>query len=414
MMLLIKHAFVVDENSPFNNTNCDILIDNNTIVAIEKELNNSQAKAIEHHNLHVSQGWCDLKANFGEPGNEDRETLHSGSMAAKAGGFTKVALSAATNPAIQSKSQVEYILSKSSELGIKLLPLGAATINQEGKQMTEMYDMFLAGAVGFTDDKNSIQNAQLFTSILQYANNFGAKIFHYACDNNLSYKTIGHEGIAALHNGFKGQPAIAEDVIVARDLAIASYYNVPVHFSTISSSGAVQLIRHAKANGTQVTCDVAAHQLFFCDEDVNGFDTNLKVLPPLRDKQHQQALIDGLIDGTIDAICSDHAPQTIENKKVEFDHAAYGMSSIETAFAMANSALQHKLSIHKIIEKFTTNPNHILNQTNQVIKVGAVANLTLFNPTQDFTCDVATMQSISKNNPLHGLELTGKVLGVVC
>lgn len=413
-MLLIKNAFVVDENSPFNAMNKDILIENKKIIAIENEINNPEAQVINHTNLHVSQGWFDLKANFGEPGNEERETLQSGAAAAKAGGFTKVALSAATNPAIQTKSQVEYILSKASELGIKLLPLGAATINQEGKQMTEMYDMFLAGAVGFTDDKNSIQNAQLFTSLLQYANNFGAKIFHYACDNNLSYKTLGHEGIAALHNGFKGQPAIAEDVILARDLAISSYYNVPVHFSTISSSGAVQLIRQAKADGTQVTCDIAAHQLFFCDEDVNGFDTNLKVLPPLRDKQHQKALIDGLIDGTIDAICSDHSPQTIENKKVEFDHAAYGMSSIETAFAMANSALQNKLSIHKIIEKFTTNPNHILNQNKHAIKVGEVANLTLFDPIQTFTFDVANMKSISKNNPLHGFELTGKVFGVVC
>jgi len=412
-MILIKNAFIVDSNSPFNNTIQDILIDNNKIVAIDKSINNENAEVITHQNLHVSIGWLDLKANFGEPGNEDKETIKTGCTAALAGGFKTVALSPSTNPVIQTKSQIEFIKSQFKNSKVNVLPFGAATINKEGKQMTEMFDMFEAGAIGFTDDKYSIQNAQLFTSILQYANNFGAKIFHYACDSNINYKTISHEGTAATSLGFKGQPPIAEDVIVARDIAIARYYKLPIHFSTISTYGAVNIIRQAKAEGIQVSCDVAAHQIYFIDEDLINFDSNLKVLPPFRDRIHQKALIDGLVDGTIDAICSDHSPQNIELKAVEFDHAEYGISSIETTFSAANTMLNGKLTIDKIVEKFTTSPMRILNQTLSTIDVGSNTALTLFNPDEKFVFDKNEMKSKSKNNPFHGFELVGKVKGVV-
>lgn len=413
MKTLIKNAMIIDVNSAYNCTINDMLIDNDKIVAIDKKIDIETAKVIEFDNLHVSTGWFDLKANFGDPGYEDKETLETGALAAMNGGFKTVALSPSTNPVIQSKSQIEYVVSKSKDLGIKILPLGAATINQEGKQMAEMYDMFTAGAVGFTDDKNSIQNAQLFTALLQYANNFGAKIFHYACDHHLNFKTISHEGIAATALGFKGQPPIAEDVIVARDLAISRYYNLPIHFSTISTSGAVQLIRAAKQEGIKVTCDVAAHQIYFVDEDLTGFDSNLKVLPPFRDKQHQNALIEGILDGTIDVICSDHSPQNIELKFVEFDHASYGISSIETCFYLMNTVLKNKMKLDEIVAKITIAPSKVLNQKIHVIAVGSDANLTLFNPEFKFIFDRSLLKSKSKNNPLHGKELIGKVYSTI-
>jgi dihydroorotase len=280
--------------------------------------------------------------------------------------------------------------------------------------MAELYDMYNSGAIGFTDDKNSIENAQLFTSILQYANNFGAKLFHYACDKNISHKTIGHEGLVATSIGFKGQPAIAEDVIIARDITIAEYYNLPIHFSTISTSGAVALIRDAKAKGIKVTCDVAAHQIFFSDIDLKTFDTNLKVLPPFRDDNHKNALIAGLIDGTIDAICSDHTPQNIENKFVEFDHAHFGISSIESAFSMANSVLKNQISINQIIQKFTNSPASIINIKTNCIDVRQPANITLFNPELKYVFSKNSMKSKGKNSPLDGCELLGKPLQVIC
>ena len=414
MNTLIKKALIIDESSKFNNTKKDILISNKIIVEIADNIENENAQVIEFDNLHLSAGWIDLKANFCEPGFEERETLETGCNAAKNGGFTQVVLSPSTNPPIQSKSQIEFIINKSIEFGIKILPLGAATINQEGKQMAELYDMYNSGAVGFTDDKNSIENAQLFTSILQYANNFGAKLFHYACDKNISHKTIGHDGLAATSIGFKGQPAIAEDIIVARDITIAEYYNLPIHFSTISTSGSVALIKNAKAKGIKVTCDVAAHQIFFSDNDLKTFDTNLKVMPPLRDDYHRKALIAGLADGTIDAICSDHSPQNIENKFVEFDHAHFGMSSIESAFSMANTVLKNQLSIHQIIQKFTIAPASILNRKINSIDIGQPANITLFNPEQKFNFNSNVMKSKGKNSPLDGYELLGKPMQVIC
>jgi len=414
-MKLIKQALIVDSNSKHNNTRKDILIDDaSIIVGIENNIENEKAHIISDVNLHVSNGWLDLKANFCTPGNEYKETIESGANAAITGGFTTVVLSANTNPTIQSKAQIEYIKNASNQLPINLLPMGAATLNMQGQQMAELFDMHFAGAVAFGDDKNSIKNTQLLTTLMQYANNFGAKIFHFANDYYLSNGTIGHEGVNATSIGFKGQPAIAEDVIIARDIAIAKYYNLPIHFSTISTSGAVQLIRNAKNDGINVSCDVAAHQLYFTDKDISNFDSNLKVLPPFRDEEHRQALINGLADGTIDAICSDHSPENIEGKDVEFNYAAYGISSIEHTFALANTVLKSKMSIVDIVNKFTINPATIINTNISKIEVGAQANLTLFNPTQTFVVDKSTMKSNSKNTPLHGIELVGKVIGVVC
>jgi dihydroorotase len=279
--------------------------------------------------------------------------------------------------------------------------------------MNELFDMYQSGAVAFSNHKNSIQNAQLLTSLLQYTSNFGAKLFHYACDENLNYKTISHEGTSSVHLGFKGQPAIAEEVIVARDIAICKHYNLPIHFSTISTAGSVQLIREAKQAGLEITCDVAAHQLLFLDEDLSTFDTKLKVLPPFRDSAHQEALIEGLIDGTIDAICSDHEPQNLEHKMVEFDQAAAGISSIETAFAFANTALKNRMALDALIQKFTSSPVSIIDGVVDSIEVGCKSKYVLYNPNASVVFEAAHMKSKSKNNPAHLRHLQGVIYQVV-
>lgn len=412
-MQLIKQATIVDSNSEYNNSVQDILIHDGEIVQIAPSIDAAGAEQIEHENLHLSLAFTDLMANFGEPGHEERETLETGSKAALAGGFGTVCLSPATNPCIQHKSQVEFLVAQSGKYGVQLQPIGAATQQLEGKKMSELFDMYQSGAVAFSNHKNSIQNAQLLASLLQYTSNFGAKFFHYACDENLNYKTLSHEGTASVHFGFKGQPAIAEEVIIARDLAICKHYNLPIHFSTISSAGSVQLIREAKQAAVAVTCDVAAHQLLFLDEDLSSFDTNLKVLPPLRDKQHLDALILGLVDGTIDAICSDHEPLTKEQKLVEFDQASAGISSIETAFAFANTALSKQMSLDVLISKFTSSPLRIIDGVVDCVEIGCKNKYVLYNPTASFVFDVSSMKSKSKNNPANGKSLQGLIYRVI-
>lgn len=413
MMQLIKQATIVDSNSEYNLSVQDILIQDGEIVQIAPHIEQEGAELIQFENQHFSLAFTDLMANFGEPGHEERETFESGSKAALAGGFAQVCLSPATEPCIQHKSNVEFICNQSGKYGVTLLPLGAATHQLEGKKMNELYDMYQSGAVAFSNHKHSIQNAQLLTSLLQYTSNFGAKLFHVACDENLNYKTLSHEGTSSVHLGFKGQPAIAEEVIVARDLAICKHYQVPIHLSTISSAGSVQLIRQAKEAGVEVSCDVAAHQLMFLDEDLASFDTNLKVMPPFRDKAHQEALIQGLLDGTIDAICSDHEPLNTELKKVEFDQATAGISSIETAFSFALTALKHRMSLDAIIQKFTSSPVRIIDGVVDTIEVGCKNKFVLYNPDASYVFDASHMKSKSKNNPAHGKTLQGLIYQVI-
>ena len=412
-MQLIKQATIVDSNSKYNNKVQDILLNDGEIVQIAPSIESEDAEVISFDNLHFSIAFTDLMANFGEPGSEEKETLESGSKAALAGGFAHVCISPATNPCIQSKSQVEFLMNQSGKHGVRFLPVGAATQNLEGKKMNELFDMYQSGAVAFSNHKNSIQNAQLLTSLLQYCSNFGARLFHYACDENLNYKTLSHEGTAAVHLGFKGQPAIAEDVIVARDLAICKHYQLPIHFSTISTASSVQLIREAKQAGLDVTCDVAAHQLLFLDQDLTSFNTNLKVKPPFRDSMHQEALIEGLIDGTIDAICSDHEPQNIEHKMVEFDQAAAGISAIETAFAFANTALKNRLPLDVLIQKFTSSPVSIIDGIVDSIEVGCKSRYVLYNPAATLVFDAMKMQSKSRNNPADLRKLQGLIYQVI-
>ena len=420
MKLLLRSVKILCPRSAFHGKTKDILIENGTITAIEKSIEPPRGATVhEGKGQVVSIGWMDLHTRFCDPGFEHKEDIESGIQAALQGGFTAVAVMPSTAPFVHSKSMVEYLLRKAEGKAVDLHPVGAVTKNGEGKEMAEMYDMHCSGAKAFSDDKHPIADAGMMLRALLYAKNFQGVVMHYADDRSISGKGKMHEGVSSTKLGLAGMPAIAEELTIQRDLKLAAYADSAIHFSTISTAGSVQLIREAKKKGIRVTCDVAAHNLFFTDNDLATFDSNLKVMPPLREAKDIKALIDGLLDGTVDAVCSDHTPEDVENKKKEFDYANFGMIGLETAFALANTALsRHAKAIDKeaamqtLIHAFSDKPRSILALALPEIIVGAQANLTVFDPNREWTVSSKQLKSKSANTPLLGTSLKGKVIGV--
>jgi dihydroorotase len=413
MELLIKSAKIIDTGSKFNQKIKDILIKNETIIKIADHIDKEKnTELFSAGNLHVSPGWIDIHTNLRDPGYEHKENIDSGIQAAIAGGYTALACSPNTHPAIHSKSEVEYILNKSSSKAVNIYPIGAITKNLEGKDISEMFDMRQAGAVAFSDGKKNIKNSGMMKIAMLYAKGIDALLIVHAEDSDLMPGGQVNEGIYSLRSGLSGTPALAEEIMVSRNIELAKYIDTRIHFLAISTQGSVDLIRAAKAAGVKVTCGVNMCNLFLDDSHIESFDTNYKLNPPLRSKKDIDALIQGLKDGCIDIINSDHTPEDEESKIVEFDHARYGIIALETAFASINSCLKEKLNIEQLIEKIAINPRKILNITIPVIEEGKTANLTLFDPELKWKFETADIKSKSKNTPFVGREFTGKVLGI--
>jgi dihydroorotase len=408
---LIQNATIVDEQSKWNGKKVDILIENNFIKKIaENIIAPEDYQLINYTNLHVSPGFIDVRANGCEPGYEWKETLESLSKAAEKGGYTSVCLSPETNPFVSSASQIEYILQKAKNLPVKFMPVSGITKDGQGKELTEMFENFKAGTNLFFDGKKSISNSKLLVLALQYANDFGGKIFHYAFDKNFSTSLNINEGISATKSGIKGTPAISEEIIVARDIHIVRHLNIPIHFAGISSKGSIDLIRAAKKEGLAITCDVHINNLFFDDSVIQNFDSNYKVLPPLREESNRIAMLNAIADDTIDAIASDHSPQNIELKKVEFDLAEYGTITIENTFSMAITALEKFCTLSKIVNKFTIGPSGVIGDESVKIKEGEKACLTLYDPNQEIYPGNTPYSSPSSNTPFKGnIKLMGKI-----
>jgi len=411
MKILIKSALIVDSGSPLNGKKRDILIENGKIALIATSIIEPKAKEIVAKGLCVSSGWIDMRANFCDPGFEFKEDISSGLEAAKRGGFSTVVLMPSTNPVIDSKSGVEYVLSQAKNHAVKILVAGSLSDKMEGKQMSEMYDMHQAGAVAFTDDKKDI-GAELMMRALEYTKNFNGLVMSFPYENGVSVHGQMNEGTTSVSMGTVGIPNIAEEIRLQRDLDLLRYTDAKLHVSLISTAKSVDLIRKAKKEGLNVTCAVAAHQLYFLDEDLKTFDTNLKVMPPFRSKDDRKALIAGLKDGTIDAICSDHTPQDVEQKVREFEDAGFGISSIETTFFTAYTALEKHLTLEEIVAKFTIVPANILGIERSEIKEGSPFNLTIFSTEENTVVDSGSWKSKSKNSPLFGKELKGMVVDV--
>ena len=406
MNLLIKSATISDPGSPFNQQVVDVLIEKGHITKIAPAII-SDYETFDAKGKYLAPGFFDLNCNIGELGLETKEDLHTGTLAAAAGGFTGVALMPNTQPPIHSKAEIEYLMNRAKNNLVDFYPLGAISHKREGKDLAEMYDMYQSGAKAFTDGNRPVQDAGLMERALLYTKGFNALVLSYPEDTAIAGKAKVHEGEVSTLLGMKGIPSLAEELMVARDLYLAEYTESRIHFSTISTERSVDLIREAKKKGLQVTCDVAVHHLLLTDEALMGFDSQYKVKPPLRTQKDVKALLKGLKDGTIDAIVSQHTPHEVEFKNVEFEVAEFGMISLQTAFA---TALEAGLSMEMIIEKMAINPRKILNVEVPVIAEGQEANLVVLDKDAEWVYDKSNNKSKSYNSPFIGKKLKGSVL----
>lgn len=414
MEILIRSALIVDTGSPYNNQVKDILISNGKIKKIGSRLQNTtKAKEIKEDNLHVSIGWFDLHTFLADPGFEQKETIESGCKAAAAGGFTNICCMPNTQPIIQTKAQVEYVLGKSANQIVNVHPLGAMTHNTEGHDLADMYDLHKAGAVAFTDGVKPSPTAGVVERALLYVKAFEGLIMVHSEDKSISKNGIMHEGIVSTKLGLPGAPALAEEIAVNRDLFVLEYTESKLHLLNISLKRSVDLVRAAKKKRLNVTASVNAYNLLLDTSAVGEYNTDCKVNPPLRLKEDIAALAKGISDGTIDTISSAHQPQEEDCKKLEFDKADFGMIGLETCFAVANTVLKGSIPLEKIIQLLAHNPRTILGMEVPKIEEGAAADITIFDPTKKWTFTEGDIKSKSKNSPFIGTEFTGKVTGIV-
>lgn len=409
MKIIIREAKIIDPKSPFHNKTSDILIVDGFIKKIGTALSNSEnADEVKLPNLHVSQGWFDSSVSLGEPGFEDRETISNGLEVAARSGFTAIALQPNANPIIDNQSQVNFVKSKANGFATQLYPIGALTKESEGKDMAELFDMKKAGAVAFGDYNKSLDNANLLKIALQYVQDFDGLVIAFAQDDKIKGNGVANEGIVSTRLGLKGIPNLAEELQIARNLFLLEYTGGKLHIPTISAAKSVALIKDAKSKGLNVSCSVSVHHLTLNDSILEEFDTRYKVSPPIRTEMDRLALIEGVLDGTINMITSDHNPMDIEHKKMEFDNAKNGTIGLESAFG----ALTNVLPLETIIDKLTAG-KAIFGIENQTIEEGAKASITLFNPDEKSVFTDQSILSKSKNSAFLGMEMKGKAYGIV-
>ncbi|WP_378173292.1 dihydroorotase family protein [Aquimarina sp. SS2-1] len=409
MKLLLKAATIIDPSSPFHNQTMDILIENGIIKDIDALIEaNETIEEIKLDTLHVSQGWFDSSVSFGEPGYEERETITHGLTVAAKSGFTNIALNPNTLPVIDTSASVGFLKGKALQNAVNLHPVGALTTKCQGVDLAELYDMQQAGAVAFGDYKKPVENPNLLKIALLYAQNFDGLVISFPQDNNIAGKGMVNEEEQSTLLGLKGIPALAEELQISRDLFLLEYTGGKLHIPTISTAKSVRLIREAKANGLNVSCSVSVHHLSLTDRELISFDTNYKVLPPLRTKKDVDALLEGIKDGTIDMVTSDHHPIDVEHKKVEFDNADYGTIGFESAFGILNNIL----SINETIGLLTKGKSAFGIEQISIDK-GNKASLSLFTPKGNTTFNKQSILSTSKNSAFIGKAIKGNTYGII-
>ncbi len=409
MTTLLKSATIIDTTSAFHKQTKDILIIDGVISEIGDNIpSNSDYNEINLENLHISKGWFDSSVCLGEPGYEERETIVNGVNVAGKSGFTQIAVNPYTSPIVDNKSAVEFLINKANQSPVSVLPIGALTQKSEGIEMAELYDMQQSGAIAFGDYKRPIENDNLLKIALLYAQNFNGLVLSFPKNKKIAGEGIANEGLNSTKLGLKGIPSLAEEIQVARDLFLLEYTGGKLHIPTISTAKSVALIRQAKSQGLNVTCSVAVHNLVITDDALHGFDANNNVNPPLRTDKDVEALLEGVKDGTIDIITSDHNPIDVEHKKVEFSISKSGSIGMESAFG----ALLTKLDLETVIQCFTENPKKIFGIENTAIEVNSKANISLFNPEITYTFTEEDILSTSKNSIFIGHKLKGKAYGV--
>ncbi len=413
--ILVKGGRVIDPKSKLDDI-FDVLINDNKIVKIGKKITKGDAQKIDARGKIVCPGLIDLHCHLRDPGRPDEETIESGGRSAVAGGFTTICCMPNTDPTIDNEGIVHYIYKEAARAGLcKIFPIAAITKERAGKEITEFGELIKAGAKGFSDDGDVVADSNIFRHALEYSKIFHVPIFEHPIDKDLAQKGLMNEGVVSTRLGLKGSPAIAEEVIVARDLLLAQFTGAKLHLCHISTKGSVDLIRKAKKEGIDVTCETCPQYFYFNDEVLASFDTNYKINPPIRSEEDRRAIIRGLRDGTIDCIATDHAPHCQAEKELEFTTAPYGMIGFETAFSLIVMELinKQKFNWKKILGKLTVNPANILNEKLGVIKKGAIADITIIDPKKKWRLTPDAIQSRSRNTPFLNKELIGKCTGVI-
>jgi dihydroorotase len=410
MDLFIKNATIINPGYEAHGQQRDVLIQNGKIQAIAPQINHKNEEVLDVEGLHLSIGWMDFGVQVGDPGFEHREDLQSVTQAAAAGGFTAISCQPNTEPIVQSKTDVKYILHRTIEQAVDCYPLGAATHNCKGQEVTEMIDMQRAGALAFTDGHSAIQHAGVMLRALQYVKTFDGLIINQPLDTSISTEGHMHEGVISTTLGMKGIPSMAESLMVQRDIQLLEYTGSRLHIASLSTAEGVVLVRKAKAKGLNITASVPILNLIFDDSRLDTFDTSLKVLPPLRGQADREALIEGVLDGTIDVISSNHVPVDEEGKKLEFAYASFGAIGLETFYALYQTYLSAHLGMDKFIECVAVNPRKILGIPIPDLSAGAAANLTAFLPDQQWVYQGGYSKSV--NSHFLNQSLTGKVVGI--
>ena len=410
MALFIKNGRVVDPSSGIDDL-LDVLVENGKVKEVGKNLKADAAvDEIDAKGLIVVPGLIDIHTHLREPGYEYKETIKTGAEAAAAGGFTTIACMANTNPVNDNASVTRYIINKAqNEACVNVLPIGAITKGLKGETLAEIGELKEAGVVALSDDGRTVRNSEVMRRGLEYARSFSVPVICHCEDTFLSGEGVMNEGVVSTRLGLKEIPPMAEDIMVSRDILLSEWTGHPVHIAHVSTAGSVRIIREAKARGVKVTAETAPHFFSLTEKSVESFDTSLKVNPPLGSDDDVKAVKEGLKDGTLDVIASDHAPHSTVEKDVEFDNAAFGMVGLETSLSLSLVLVKENiLTFSQLIEKLTTNPSRVLNIDKGTLSKGADADITIIDPDAEYAVDKNLFKSKSNNSPFHGCSLKGR------
>lgn len=411
--LLIKNVNIIDPNSEYNNSKKDMLLKNGLIEKIEDNIDENNSETVQEDNLHVCPGLFDFSVDFPEPGNEQRETLESGLFSSKSGGFTGVGLQPTYQPARDKKSEILFCKNATKDFGIDVVPFGAISKELKGEQLAEMFDMYNAGSLAFSDNMRPILNSGLFSRAMLYAKNFNGLIISFPYEEKIAPNGLINEGVVSTKLGLEGIPDLSEELMVSRDLLINKYHEGRLHFNILSSKKSLEQIEVAKITQNNLSCGTSIFHLLFDDEIINQFDNRFKILPPFRTKKDRNALLEGVKNGTIDVITSYHQPNENETTNVEFSLSPFGSIGTQVCFPLALTYLKEYIGLEKIVQCMSINPRTILQHEVPIIKEGYGANMTLFNPDKKWTYDKNNNTSMSENTGLFGTELNGFVHGTI-
>lgn len=413
--LLLKGGEIIDPKRKVNEK-IDVVIENGKIVAIEKvDSKVFNGQIIDCTDFIISPGWMDMHVHLREPGFEGKETIATGSLAAANGGFTSICCMPNTSPAIDNQEIIQYIKDRTEGSLVDVYPVAAITKDRQGKELSEILELVEQGAVAISDDGNPVMSAEMMRRALEYSKMMDIPVIGHEEDTNMTAGGDINEGFVSTCLGLHGIPPVAEEIMIARDIMLAEYTGARLHIAHISTAKAVDLVRQGKVRDINVTAEAAPHHFTLNDESLRSFDTNLKMNPPLRTEKDREAITDGLADGTIDTIASDHAPHSFEEKEAEFIYAPFGIIGLETALGLSISQLVEKkiLSLRDLVAKYTTHPYEILNLPVPKVEKNMTANLTIFHPNLEWEVLQGKFLSKSSNSPYVGWKLKGKPIAVI-